>query len=52
MLLAHQGGWDELVWFTAPILLVHLWVRWAERHSRKREGAAPPPTLPAHEPEH
>ena len=56
-MLAHQGGWDELLWFAAPILLVMLWVRWAERKARNRAGragesAAPASTLPPHDLDH
>jgi hypothetical protein len=35
-LVAHQGGWDELMWFSVPIVAVALWVRWAERRARAR----------------
>ncbi len=59
---AHQGGWDELLWFAAPILAVFAWVRWAERKSRTRALQHPSvgeepgvaetgPTLPAHAPD-
>lgn len=59
---AHQGGWDELLWFAAPIAAVFAWVRWAERKSRSRAAGQPPPaeepgevvtgsTLPAHAPD-
>lgn len=34
--LAHQGGWDELIWFAVPIVAVVLWVRWAERRAVNR----------------
>lgn len=57
--LAHQGGWDELLWFAAPIAAVMLWVRWAERKARSRPRPAPSPeggeapdtpsTLPRHD---
>lgn len=36
MLIAHQGGWDELLWFSIPIVAVLMWVRWAERRARIR----------------
>ena len=58
-MLAHQGGWDELLWFAVPIVAVVLWVRWAERKARSRtaktsvvgaEGT--PSTLPPHHHEH
>ena len=35
-LVAHQGGWDELLWFSIPIVAVLMWVRWAERRARAR----------------
>ena len=60
--LAHQGGWDELAWFAAPIVAVILWVRWAERKARARTGPRPsggggeppdaPSTLPRHDHDH
>jgi hypothetical protein len=37
--LAHQGGWDEILYLVVPVILVVLWVRWAERRSRVRRGA-------------
>lgn len=40
--IAHQGGWDELLLFAGPIVLVLLWVRWAERRSGKRGPDRPP----------
>jgi hypothetical protein len=57
--LAHQGGWDELLWFAAPIVAVFAWVRWAERKARTRAvddsrhrgepgEATAGPTLPGH----
>ena len=36
----HQGGWDELMWFAIPVLLVLTWVRWAEKRSRIRQSDA------------
>jgi len=64
-LLAHQGGWDELLWFAAPIVAVMLWVRWAERKARSRSlfrpegdvadadaGDGTPSTLPPHHRDH
>jgi len=38
--VAHQGGWDELAWFTIPVLLMLTWVRWAEKRARIRQAAA------------
>lgn len=56
LVLAHQGGWDELFWFAFPIVAVVLWVRWAERRARSRkaqgssnEGKDAPSTLPHHQ---
>jgi len=38
--LAHQGGWDELMWFTVPVVLVLTWVRWAEKRAELRKSEA------------
>ena len=38
--LAHQGGWDELLWFAVPVLLVLTWLRWAEKRARLRQAEA------------
>jgi len=38
LLLAHQGGWDEILYLVVPALGVILWVRWAERRARARAG--------------
>jgi hypothetical protein len=35
-LLAHQGGWDEFVYFLIPAVLAIFAVRWAERRARRR----------------
>ena len=32
--LAHQGGWDEILLFAVPVLAVLYLLRWAERRSR------------------
>ena len=42
-LLAHQGGWDEILYLAGPAIAVLLWVRWAERRARARTGAESPP---------
>ena len=34
--LAHQGGWDEVIYFAVPVVLAILAVRWAERRARRR----------------
>lgn len=36
VVLAHQGGWDELVYFAVPVVLAILAVRWAERRASRR----------------
>lgn len=42
--LAHQGGWDELLFFGVPVVLALLAVRWAERRAKKRaQGDKEPP---------
>lgn len=48
LVLAHQGGWDELVLFAGPIIIVIAWVRWAERRAKQRklEGESGPANLP------
>ena len=49
-LLAHQGGWDEFLYFAVPAVLAILAVRWAERRARRnaeeaeREAGEPPGT--------
>lgn len=59
-LLAHQGGWDEILLFAAPVVLVVLWIRWAERRARERrrlaeeagagdDGGEPSTTMPGHD---
>ncbi len=35
-ILAHQGGWDEILYLAVPAVAVILWVRWAERRARER----------------
>lgn len=42
--LAHQGGWDELLWFAVPILIVLSGVRWAERRARRRQSSTEEPS--------
>ena len=34
--VAHQGGWDELLLFAVPAIAVVLFVFWAERKARSR----------------
>ena len=48
MVLAHQGGWDEILYLIVPVILVVAWVRWAERRSRlRREADGDAANLPA-----
>ncbi|MDQ3782334.1 MAG: hypothetical protein M3349_05270 [Actinomycetota bacterium] len=34
-LLAHQGGWDEILLFVGPVALAFFGVRWVERRAAK-----------------
>jgi hypothetical protein len=34
--VAHQGGWDEILYLAVPAVAVILWIRWAERRARER----------------
>ncbi len=36
--LAHQGGWDELLMFGIPIILAVVGVRWAEHRAKSRRA--------------
>ena len=36
LVLAHQGGWDELLYIIVPVALIVLGVRWAEARARRR----------------
>lgn len=54
LLLAHQGGWDELAYFAIPAVVAILAVRWAEKRAKRRHveaqaaqqaGDAAPPTI-------
>lgn len=38
-LLAHQGGWDEILLFVGPVALAFFGVRWAERRGKARRDA-------------
>lgn len=35
-LLAHQWGWDEILYFIVPAVGAVLWIRWAEKRARSR----------------
>lgn len=46
-ILAHQWGWDEILYFAVPVIVVLFWVRWAEKRARSRrdpDGDGPTPT--------
>ncbi len=34
--LAHQGGWDEVLWFLLPALAGWWAIRWAGRRAEER----------------
>ncbi len=36
LLLAHQGGWDEIALFVIPAVVAILVIRWAERRAKRR----------------
>ncbi len=36
-LLGHQSGWDEVLWFVVPIVIVLFGLRWAQQRARSRE---------------
>lgn len=38
--LAHQGGWDESLWFAIPVVIVLTWLRWTEKRARHRQTEA------------
>ncbi len=39
-IVAHQGGWDEILLFAGPVVLAIVAVRWAERRAQaKRDGS-------------
>lgn len=45
LIVAHQGGWDEILYLAVPAFAVIFWVRWAERRARsRREGEPETPT--------
>jgi hypothetical protein len=43
-LIAHQGGWDEILMFAVPVVLAVVAVRWVERRSKR----APNDTADSH----
>ena len=38
--LAHDWGWDEILYFGVPVAVVLFWVRWAEKRAAARKAAA------------
>jgi cytochrome c-type biogenesis protein CcmH/NrfF len=40
LFLAHQSGWDELLLFLGPVILMLAWLRWAEKRARRRRDEA------------
>ena len=38
-LIAHEGGWDELLLFIGPIVLAFVAVRALERRAKRRRAA-------------
>jgi len=45
MLLAHQGGWDEILLVLVPIIVV-AWLLWLAKRRVSRAVAAAPPADP------
>lgn len=39
LMVAHQGGWDEILMFVIPGALAVYALRWAERRARERAEA-------------
>jgi len=50
LVLAHQGGWDELLWFGIPAVAIAAFIWWVERTARRRKaeggGTADSATMP------
>jgi hypothetical protein len=44
--LAHDWGWDEILYFAVPVTLVLWWVRWAEKRAAARKAAEPESETP------
>ena len=40
VVLAHDWGWDEILYFGVPVAIVLFWVRWAEKRATARKEAA------------
>ena len=37
---AHAWGWDEILYFAVPAVLVLFWIRWIEQRSKARKETA------------
>lgn len=46
-ILGHQGGWDELLLFVAPVLILVWGIAVAERRRRQRSEDESTTTIPA-----
>lgn len=44
MILAHQGGWDEMLLVAGPIIVVVALLRMAERRARRNRAQHEPDT--------
>jgi hypothetical protein len=42
MILAHQGGWDEMLLVAGPIIVVVALLRMAERRARRKRAEHEP----------
>ena len=38
---AHRGGWDELLYFAVPVIVVLFAIRWVEKRSRQKPDDKP-----------
>lgn len=52
LVLAHEWGWDELLYFGLPVVAVLCGVRWVEKRARQRQqevgdGAGSAAIMPA-----
>ena len=51
MIYAHAGGWDEILLFALPVLILLVGIGFAERRRKRRSDAPPdsplqPTTIP------
>ena len=42
IVLAHQGGWDEILFVAVPALIAIYALRWADRKARSRSSEDKP----------